>query len=230
MNNAAPFVDGLLVEGLNLSFAEPRHARSLVLQGVDLTVSIGETVALQGPSGCGKSTLLRAISGLEAIDSGRVCWRGVDQAQVPPHRRNFGLVFQDGQLFVHKTVAENISYGLRIQKVPAVERQQRVTELLNLVGLPGYEDRPVTKLSGGERQRVALARSLAPHPHLLLLDEPLSALDQELRERLATDLREILTTTHTTAIFVTHDRSEATAVADRVLRMESGRILDGSDQ
>lgn len=127
-------------------------------------------------------------------------------------------------------MSENIAYGLSIQKVPRAKRQHRVEELLELVGLPGYGDRPVTKLSGGERQRVALARSLAPHPHLLLLDEPLSALDQELRERLAVDLRDILTTTKTTAIFVTHDRGEAITVADRVLRMADGKVLKGSPQ
>ncbi|MGO1435227.1 MAG: ABC transporter ATP-binding protein [Canibacter sp.] len=224
------FFDGLQVEQVSQSFIDAHKQRSPVLQGVDLTVATGEIVALQGPSGCGKSTLLRVIAGLEPVEAGTVVWRGVNQATVPPHRRNFGLVFQDGQLFVHKTVSENIAYGLSIQKVPRAKRQHRVEELLELVGLPGYGDRPVTKLSGGERQRVALARSLAPHPHLLLLDEPLSALDQELRERLAVDLRDILTSTKTTAIFVTHDRGEAITVADRVLRMADGKVLKGSPQ
>lgn len=219
-------MEGLVLDSVHLTFRASRQRTTPVLNGVSLQVTPGETVALQGASGCGKSTLLRVIAGLEPYDSGSVTWRGVDMKNVPPHRRGFGLVFQDGQLFVHKTVSENIEYGLVIQKMPRNERRERVRELLELVGLKGLENRAVTQLSGGQRQRVALARSLAPSPELLLLDEPLSALDQELRERLALDLRKILDSTNTTAVFVTHDRAEANLVAHRVLHMEAGKTIE----
>ncbi|CAG7599822.1 Spermidine/putrescine import ATP-binding protein PotA [Leucobacter soli] len=195
------------------------------VDGVSFAVRPGEVVALTGPSGCGKSTLLRAIAGLEPLAGGSVHWDDEDLERVPPHRRGFGLMFQDGQLFAHRSVAENIAYGLRVQRAARGEREARVAELLALVELPDAGSRPVTALSGGERQRVALARSLAPRPRLLLLDEPLSALDRELRERLALDLARLLRQTGTTAILVTHDESEAEAVADRALRMRSGRLL-----
>jgi len=188
-------------------------------------VALGEVVALTGPSGCGKSTLLRAISGLEPLTSGSVRWAGEDLAQVPPHKRGFGLMFQDGQLFAHMTVAKNVAYGLSAKQFSKDERQGRVAELLELVGLPDYGGRAVTELSGGERQRVALARSLAPKPRLLLLDEPLSALDRQLRERLAGELATLLRATGTTAILVTHDPYEADTVADRVLQMWAGRLV-----
>lgn len=187
-------------------------------------IAPGEVVALTGPSGCGKSTLLRAVAGLEPLAAGTVRWDGDDLAGVPPHARGFGLVFQDGQLFAHRNVAENVAYGLRVQRVPRAERASRVAELLDLVGLPGAGPRAVTELSGGERQRVALARSLAPRPRLLLLDEPLSALDRALRERLAAELAVLLRETGTTAILVTHDEHEAEVVADRALRMHAGMV------
>ncbi|NHT16607.1 ABC transporter ATP-binding protein [Cellulomonas sp. IC4_254] len=193
------------------------------VDGVTLDVPVGEVLALLGPSGCGKSSLLRAVAGLEPPASGAVTWDGVDLAAVPVHRRGFGLVFQDGQLFPHRDVAGNVAYGLR--GLPRNARAARVAELLDLVGLPGYDRRPVTTLSGGERQRVALARSLAPRPRLLLLDEPLSALDRSLRERLADDLRRALVATGTTALFVTHDQDEAATVADRVAVLSAGRLL-----
>lgn len=212
---------GLEVANVSVAYerAEP------VVRDVSFDVAVGGVVALLGPSGCGKSTLLRAVAGLEPFQSGTVSWGGVDLANVPPHKRGFGLVFQDGQLFVHRTVAENIAYGLRVQRHPKAEREARVAELLELVGIPGYGDRSVTELSGGQRQRVALARSLAPAPRLLLLDEPLSALDRELRDRLADDLATLLRATHTTAILVTHDEGEAETIADRTLRMHDGRIV-----
>ncbi len=198
-------------------------APAAAVAGVSLTVAPGELVALLGPSGCGKSSLLRAIVGLEPLASGRVCWDGHDLAGVPVHRRGFGLLFQDGQLFAHRDVAGNVAYGLR--GASRVERAGRVAELLGLVGLAGYGRRAISTLSGGERQRVALARSLAPRPRLLLLDEPLSALDRGLRERLAADLRSVLVATGTTAVFVTHDHDEAFVVADRVAVMDAGRLL-----
>ena len=192
------------------------------IDGVSLEVPAGQVLALLGPSGCGKSSLLRAVAGLEPSTAGQVQWAGQDLRAVPAHRRGFGLVFQDGQLFPHRDVAGNVGYGLR--GADRATRDRRVAELLDLVGLPGYADRPVATLSGGERQRVALARSLAPSPRLLLLDEPLSALDRSLRERLADDLRRVLVATGTTALFVTHDQDEAFTVADRVAVMAAGRL------
>ena len=194
------------------------------VHGVSFSVDRGEVVALTGPSGSGKSTLLRAIADLEPLAAGTVLWEGQDLAGVPPHRRGFVLMFQDGQLFAHMNVAKNIGYGLA--RAPREERDARVEELLDLVGLPGFGPRPVTELSGGERQRVALARSLAPRPRLLMLDEPLSALDRGLRDRLAADLSALLRETGTTAIMVTHDLGEAEQVADRILRMHAGELVE----
>jgi thiamine transport system ATP-binding protein len=209
--------DALAVDGLRVAFDG-----TAAVDDVSLSVGEGEVLAVLGPSGSGKSTLLRAIAGLELLDAGTVTWRGDDIASVPVHRRGFALMFQDGQLFPHRSVAQNVAYPLRVAGSTA--RPGRVSELLALVGLDGFGDRRVTELSGGEQQRVALARSLAANPRLLLLDEPLSALDRELRERLAGDLRRILVETGTTAIFVTHDQDEAFAVADRVAVMMAARL------
>ncbi|MFF1531425.1 ABC transporter ATP-binding protein [Cellulomonas sp. NPDC058312] len=215
---------GLAVRDLVVRYPGGRGSAGVVaVDGVTLDVPAGEVLALLGPSGCGKSSLLRAVAGLEPPAGGSVRWAGGDVAGVPVHRRGFGLVFQDGQLFPHRDVAGNVAYGLR--DLDRRARAERVAELLDLVGLPGYARRPVATLSGGERQRVALARSLAPRPRLLLLDEPLSALDRSLRERLADDLREVLVATGTTALFVTHDQDEAFTVADRVAVMGGGRLL-----
>ncbi len=190
-----------------------------------LEVPDGSVLAVIGPSGCGKSTLLRAVAGLEPLAAGRVRWDGEDVTGVPTHRRGFALMFQDGQLFAHLTVARNIAYPLRLRRVGRAERRSRVEELLALVGLEGYGDRLPTTLSGGERQRVALARSLAARPRLLLLDEPLSSLDASLRERLAGDLRRILVRAGTTTVLVTHDHEEAYAVADRLAVVRAGRVV-----
>lgn len=195
------------------------------VDGADLDLPTGEVLAVLGPSGCGKSTLLRAVAGLESLDRGTVSFDGRDLARVPTHRRGFALMFQDGQLFAHQSVAANIGYAPRLRRSPAAETARRVAELLDLVGLPGYGRRRPADLSGGERQRVALARALAAEPRLLLLDEPLSALDRDLRERLAADLREILRASGTTALLVTHDHDEVWTVADRVAVMRAGRIL-----
>jgi thiamine transport system ATP-binding protein len=222
------FVTGLAVENVRVSFIEDeRHPRvtTLAVDGVSLEVHDGEVLGILGPSGSGKSTLLRAIAGLEVLDTGSVAWKGDDITAVPVHQRGFALMFQDGQLFPHRTVAQNIAYPLRIAKAPAAEVRERVESLLGLVGLEGFGDRRVTALSGGEQQRVALARALAARPRLLLLDEPLSSLDRELRERLATDLRGILTRTGTTAILVTHDQDEAFVISDRVAIMQAGRLV-----
>ena len=200
-----------------------RYGSLTAVSSVDLAVPDGSVLALLGPSGCGKSTLLRAVAGLEPPAAGRVCWDGADLAGVPVHRREFGLVFQDGQLLPHRNVAGNVAFGLRMRGVGRAARRARVAELLELVGLAGYEARRSTELSGGEQQRVALARALAPHPRLLLLDEPLSALDRALREQLAIDLARVLT--GTTALVVTHDHDEAFTLADRVAVMRAGRIV-----
>ncbi|WNB85749.1 ABC transporter ATP-binding protein [Cellulomonas sp. ATA003] len=195
------------------------------VDGVSLDVAPGEVVALLGPSGCGKSSLLRAVAGLEPPVAGSVRWDGADLADVPVHRRGFGLMFQEGQLFPHRDVARNVAFGLEMAGMGRSGRRRRVEELLSVVGLEGYGGRAVSTLSGGEQQRVALARALAPTPQLLLLDEPLSALDRSLRERLAADVRATLVDTGTTALFVTHDHDEAFTVADRVAVMSDGRVL-----
>jgi thiamine transport system ATP-binding protein len=194
----------------------------------DLDVADGSVLAVLGPSGCGKSTLLRAIAGLEH-SSGSVAWHGVDLSRTPTHKRGFALMFQDGQLFPQLTVARNVGYPLRLRRTPgsrpARPADERVAELLELVGLADLGERYPATLSGGERQRVALARALAASPRLLLLDEPLSALDAGLRERLAEDLRRILVAAGTTAVMVTHDHDEAFTVADSLAVMRAGRIV-----
>ncbi|WP_127479207.1 ABC transporter ATP-binding protein [Nocardioides pantholopis] len=194
-----------------------------VVRDVSLGLADGAVLAVLGPSGSGKSTLLRAVAGLEPLASGSVAWDGRDLARVPTHKRGFALMFQDGQLFDHLTVGRNVGYALRLRR----DRHEadRVAELLALVGLTGYADRLPGTLSGGERQRVALARALAVRPRLLLLDEPLSALDAGLRERLALDLRGILRESGTTALMVTHDHEEAFTVADRLAVMRAGRLV-----
>jgi len=196
------------------------------VEDASLEVPDGSVLAVLGPSGSGKSTLLRAIAGLEPVQRGRIAWDGTDLAGTPTHKRGFALMFQDGQLFDHLTVARNVGYALHLQRgLRRADLDRRVEELLELVGLPSYGERLPGTLSGGERQRVALARSLAVEPRLLLLDEPLSALDAGLRERLAGDLRGILREAGTTALLVTHDHDEAFAVADRLAVMRAGRIV-----
>jgi len=202
-----------------------RYGDLVAVDDVTLSLPTGEVLAVLGPSGCGKSTLLRAVAGLEPLARGRIEYDGGDLAGVPTHRRGFALMFQDGQLFEHRDVAANVGYPLRIRHRPRAQVRARVEELLELVGLVGYGDRAPSTLSGGERQRVALARALAVSPRLLLLDEPLSALDKTLRERLAVDLRAILTAAGTTALLVTHDHDEAFAIADRMAVMQAGRVV-----
>lgn len=211
-------VSGLALDGVTVAFDGVPALRE-----ADLAVPPGEVVAVLGPSGCGKSTLLRVTAGLETPSAGRVSWDGGDLARVPTHRRGFALMFQDGQLFAHLTVARNVGYAPRLRRSKDVE--QKVADLLRLVGLEGYGERLPGTLSGGERQRVALARAFAAEPRLLLLDEPLSSLDAGMRERLAVDLREILTAAGTTTLLVTHDHEEAFAVADRLVVMRAGRIV-----
>ena len=210
---------------LELRDVSVSYGDTTAVDRVTLDLPTGEVLAVLGPSGCGKSTLLRAVAGLEPLAGGRVLADGADVTSTPTHRRGFALMFQDGQLFAHLSVARNVAYALRLQRVPRDLRSARVSELLELVGLAGHAERLPATLSGGERQRVALARALAVEPRLLLLDEPLSALDATLRERLAADLRGILTRAGTTALLVTHDHEEAFALADRLAVMRAGRVV-----
>ena len=205
--------------GLELDDLALTYAGESLLERVRLQVEPGEVVALLGPSGSGKSSLLRVVAGLQDADEGYVRWDGADLARVPAHKRGFGLVFQDALLFPHLDVGANVAYGLATAGVPHSDRPRRVEQLLQLVDLDGYARRAVSTLSGGEAQRVALARALAPNPRLLLLDEPFGALDRELRDRLAVDVRDLLHGLGTPAIHVTHDLSEAELVADRVVRL-----------
>ncbi len=223
MEHNARGVDGLRLENVGV-----RYDGAVAVDGVTLSLPAGEVLAVLGPSGCGKTSLLRAIAGLEAC-TGRVRFGAEDLTRTPTHRRGFALMFQDGQLFGHLDVRSNVEYALRLRRMPRAERHRRSADLLDLVGLPGYGDRLPATLSGGERQRVALARALAVRPRLLLLDEPLSALDAGLRERLAGELRAILHAAGTTALMVTHDHDEAFAVADRLAVMRAGRLVqDGT--
>jgi thiamine transport system ATP-binding protein len=196
----------------------------LVLKGVSTQMADGEIACLLGPSGCGKTTLLRIIAGLERPDSGRIAFDGEDVTDQPVHLRRFGFMFQDYALFPHMSVAANIAFGLRMLGWDKRRRQQRVEEMLALVNLQDYGGRTVDALSGGEQQRVALARTLAPAPRLLMLDEPLANLDRLLREELVDELRTILKRIGVTTIFVTHDQAEAFALADHVVVMRAGGI------
>ncbi|WP_193570243.1 MULTISPECIES: ABC transporter ATP-binding protein [Halorussus] len=195
------------------------------LRDVSLDVADGEFFTLVGPSGCGKTTTLRAIAGFESPDSGSVRFGGTEMAGVPPENRDVGIVFQNYALFANMTVGENVAYGLRFRDTPGGQsKEARVANLLELVDLPGFEDRDPDELSGGQRQRVALARALAPGPDVLLLDEPMSALDARLRQELRTQVKAIQSELGITTVYVTHDQEEALAVSDRVAVMNDGRV------
>ncbi len=203
-----------------------------VLRGISYALAAGEILVLLGPSGCGKTTLLRIIAGLETADAGQLILDGEDLTKTAVHQRGFGFVFQDYALFPHKNVYDNVVFGLRMQKWSSEKMRARVDQVLALVGLAGFDERSIHDLSGGEQQRVALARALAPAPRLLLLDEPLGALDRALRERLMLELRTILKEAGgvvgrpegITAVYVTHDQAEAFAIADQVVVMNQGQI------
>jgi thiamine transport system ATP-binding protein len=209
----------LTIEALTI-----RYGDRVALDRIDLEVDDHEIVCVLGPSGSGKSTLLRAIAGLESPDTGRILRDGSDLAGVPTHRRGLGLMFQDHSLFPHRDVIGNVGFGIRMHGASRSEARARARETLGLVGLAGFESRSVTELSGGEQQRVALARALAPAPSLLMLDEPLGALDRSLREHLVDELRTLFRDLGLAVLLVTHDHDEAFALGDRVAILDAGRI------
>jgi thiamine transport system ATP-binding protein len=206
--------EALWVDGVTVVF-KSRPA----LDGFSIHADAGEIVGVFGPSGCGKSTLLRVVAGLQPVLTGVVRVGHDNITALPPHKRRVGLVFQDHQLFSHLDVAGNVGYALKVARTPKPERAARVAELLNMVDLDGFEHRSTNELSGGEAQRVALARSLAASPRVLLMDEPFSALDRELHDRLVLDTRGLLKRLGITALHVTHDSDEAATMCDRVVRM-----------
>ena len=209
------------IEACGKTFADGTRA----LEPATLDIARGETLVLLGPSGCGKTTMLRIIAGLEVPDSGgRVLFDGKDMTAVPIERRNVGMVFQSYALFPNMTVSDNIGYGLKIRGIPGKERAARVAELVALTNISGLENRRIDQLSGGQRQRVALARAVAIRPGILLLDEPLTALDAALRDRLRSELNRLLRALGITTIYVTHDQSEAMELGDRVVVMQKGAI------
>jgi putative spermidine/putrescine transport system ATP-binding protein len=212
------------MSGLVLEHITKRFLSFIAVDRVSLSVPNGTFVCLLGPSGCGKTTLLRMIAGLEEPSEGRILIDGADMTALPTHKRNFGMVFQSLALFPHLGVGENIAYPLRIRGRSKAEQQHRVEELLELVQLPGFAARPVSRLSGGQRQRVAIARALALSPQLFLLDEPLSALDAKLRETMQVELRQLQQKLGITTLVVTHDQREAMTMADLVVVMGEGRI------
>jgi putative spermidine/putrescine transport system ATP-binding protein len=222
----APAIVGTESEGatVELSGVVKTFAGHRALDAIDLSIRPGEFVALLGPSGCGKTTALRALSGLEGIDEGSILIDGEDVAAVPTNKRDIGMVFQSYSLFPHMTVQENVEFGLRMRRIGTGERRGRAAEALDMVGLGHLGKRFAHQLSGGQQQRVALARALVTRPRVLLLDEPLSALDAKVRVQLRDEIRRIQSELGITTVFVTHDQEEALAVADRVAVMRDGRI------
>ena len=211
----------LLLKGICKSFGHKQ-----VLKNVDFYAESGELVALLGPSGCGKTTLLNIISGIVRQDAGNVLVEGRNIGDVAVEKRNIGMVFQNYALFDHLSVEQNVAYGLKIRRAPKVEIEKKVEQTLAMVGLPGTQKRRIGSLSGGEQQRIALARAIVLRPDLLLLDEPLSALDKKIREKMQAEIRRIQRETGITTLFVTHDQSEALAMADKIAIMREGRIVD----
>ena len=198
--------------------------KTRVVDRVDLVIAPGEFFALLGPSGCGKTTTLRMIAGFEAPDGGRIVVGGEDVTEMPPHKRDMGMIFQSYALFPHRTVAENVAFGLRMRGLGKSEISERVTGALRQVALGGYEDRHPAQLSGGQQQRVALARALVIRPRVLLCDEPLAALDRKLRQSMQFELKGLQQQLGVTTIFVTHDQEEAMTISDRIAVMNAGRI------
>jgi ABC-type Fe3+/spermidine/putrescine transport system ATPase subunit len=211
------------MSGLEIRSIKKSYHGQPILQGISFQQDRGEILALLGPSGSGKTTLLEIIAGLQQPDSGDCLWDGKSLLEVPPHKRSFGLMFQEYVLFPHKNVGENVAFGLKMAGDSSEIVNDRVQQVLQLVGLAGFENRDISTLSGGEQQRIALARSLAPEPRLIMLDEPLGALDRSIRERLVTDVRDILKKACQTALYVTHDQEEAFSIADRVVILGDGK-------
>ncbi len=207
---------------LEVAHLSNRYDGRPLLQDISFSLKRGDILCLLGPSGSGKTTLLRLLAGLEKEDSGTIIFADRDIRYIPPHKRNFGMMFQEYALFPHKSVRQNVAFGLEMQNCPTKELTRRVETVLAMVGLAGMAHRSVDELSGGERQRVALARSLAPEPQLLLLDEPLGSLDRALRDRLTGEIRTILKTLGVTAVFVTHDQAEAFSIADKIAILHHG--------
>ncbi|MCW5238514.1 ABC transporter ATP-binding protein [Verminephrobacter eiseniae] len=212
------------MSALRLSGITKRYGSQTVVNGLDLAVGAGEFVSLLGPSGCGKTTLLRIIAGLTACDSGRIVLADSDVTALPAHQRNIGVVFQSYALFAHLSVGENIAFGLKARGASKAEIAKGVAAALKSVQLSALADRPISALSGGQQQRVAVARAIATRPRLILLDEPLSALDRKLREAMQIELRQMLRDAGMTAIFVTHDQQEALVMSDRIAVMNGGCI------
>ena len=212
------------IRGARRIFITPEGRSFAALDGIDLSVADGEFVTLLGPSGCGKTTLLRAIAGFEQIDDGSIRLDGADLTGLPPHRRPVNTVFQSYALFPHMTVARNVGYALEVQGRPSSLRDAEVAEALAKVGLSDFGNRKPSQLSGGQRQRVALARAIVAKPRLLLLDEPLSALDRNLRQQMQYELKDLQHRLGIAFVFVTHDQEEALTMSDRVVVMRSGKI------
>ena len=210
---------------LRKTFRDPMGGEWLLADGLDLSVPAGETVAILGPSGSGKSTLLKMIAGLEAPDAGRIVFAGRDITDEAPERRHFALMFQDFALFPHLDVVDNVAFGLVEQRLPRAVARQRALDLLEVFGLAAHARQKIWKLSGGEQQRVALARALITEPRLLLLDEPFSALDAELRSSLREEFRLRLSAAALTTLLVTHDEAEARAMAARGYRLLDGTLV-----
>lgn len=208
---------------------QKNYGSTAVFSDINCTIERGEFVTLLGPSGCGKSTLLRCIAGLTSVNSGRILLDGMDLVPVTPQKRNIGMVFQSYALFPNMTVEQNVAFGLRMQKVNADDTHKRVAEVLKLVELTDFASRYPHQMSGGQCQRVALARSLVTRPRLLLLDEPLSALDARIRKHLREQIRAIQRELGLTTIFVTHDQEEALTMSDRIFLMNQGRIVQSGD-
>jgi iron(III) transport system ATP-binding protein len=209
---------------LEISHVTKRFGSVVALDDISLSIDNGEFICFLGPSGCGKTTLLRVIAGLELAEAGEVRLDGRDLSEVPARHRNFGVVFQSYSLFPNMTAARNIGYGLECRRRPKAEIEARVQEMLRIVALSDHAHKLPSQLSGGQQQRVALARALAPDPHVLLLDEPLSALDAKVRESLRLEIRELQKRLGITTIMVTHDQEEALTMADRIVVMDTGRI------